>query len=167
MEKRARLTEPLKTVKPEPATVDITLEEVESYSTHDYGCNNNEVNKETILYRLRNISFGRLAAMVRLSHLSPEDAGGEYLLGLLQQFETETLRMLHESGGAQPYVNPTKTMNPFTRQQAFDEMDEADKYDIIMSIYGENEAENTTDVDRHLRAIGNKTMDYLWQYAVQ
>lgn len=153
--------------KSKPVVIEVSLEEVESYSTHNYSCENVESSREKILTRLNDLSFWRLTAMVRLSHLHPDDAGGQYLLELLEQFKIETLRMFHETIFPKLLYNPTLTMNPFTRQQVFDAMDEADKYDIVMSIYGENEADNTIDLDRNLRAIGNKTMDYLWQYVAQ
>lgn len=143
--------------------VNISFDEVNNYPCHECIVYNSNKNIATALDTIRNISVEEMTALMGFDHLSSDDAGGQYLLAVRNRFYTNAEKSFHENRSVEYYTNPKDyTGGVFIHYDLF-AGDESDTFDILLSIYGEEEAETTHHPHRNVTTFSEKIMDLLWQ----
>lgn len=102
-----------------------------------------------ILERLSEMTFESVAGMSPWDHLSAEDAGGQYIISVMQAFATNIRIFLRKDNSVDNLLYMESKDE--TLFQTTDKLDTSDKYDILMSFYGEEEAESIEPEDLLLR----------------
>lgn len=146
--------------------VNISFEHVDNYPC-DTGILwfNYDTHVEEALDIIKNISLEELMGLMELDHLSPEDAGGKYLLNTRDVFHSYVLKAVKADPTASYYENPQRLAGGISIHYGLLGLDESDVLDILFSIYGEEEAENSIHPHRNIVTFSEKMMDLLWQHA--
>lgn len=139
---------------------------------NNYPCNteilllNHDNHVEEALDIIKNISLEEMTGLMELNHLSDEDAGGKYLLGTRDAFHSYFLKMVKADPTASHYANPQQNSGGISIHYGLLGLDESDVLDILFSLYGEEEAENSIHPHRNIVTFSEKIMDLLWQNTV-
>lgn len=117
-----------------------------------------------ILERLSEMTFEHLASMSPWDHLSIEDAGGKYMMEVLNEFRIYVKIFLQRDNSVDNLLYMEAKDEALYR--LLDRMDEADKYDVLMSFYGDEEAESIEPDDFSLRfdKLVSSIVRPLWRY---
>ena len=117
-----------------------------------------------ILERLSEMTFEHLASMSPWDHLSIEDAGGKYMMEVLNEFHSYIENFLQRDNSVDNLLYMEAKDEALYR--LLDQMDEADKYDVLMSFYGDEEAENIEPDDFSIRfdKLTSSIVRPLWRY---
>lgn len=147
--------------------VNLSFDMVNNYPCGECIVYNRDRNADKALEIIKNISVEGMTALMGLNHLTAEDAGGEYLLTVKNHFYDNAAKCFNDNRTAAYYQNPKDYVGGKSLHSDLFKMDEGDALDILLSIYGEEEAETTIHPNRNIIAFSEKIMDLLWERVAQ
>lgn len=152
--------------QPENHEVNITFDEVNKYPSEQCVIINDRKFTTEALAIIKSLSVEEMVALMGMNHLSTEDAGGQYLLTVKNNFYHNASMMIKEFQDVDYYGNPEYCFHKDNKNINLDlfKMDEADVLDILMSLYGEQEAETTIHPHRNIMTFTEKVMDLTWNH---
>lgn len=147
--------------------VNLSFDMVNNYRCGECIVYNKDRNADKALEIIKNISVEEMTALMGLNHLTAQDAGGAYLLTVKNHFYDNASKCFSDNRAADYYQNPKDYVGGKSIHSDLFKMDEGDALDILLSIYGEEEAETTIHPNRNIITFSEKIMDLIWEKAAQ
>lgn len=116
---------------------------------------------------INNISIEEMIALIGFGHLSAEDAGGQYLLAVKDSFYYNAAKNFQDEPDVDYYENPREYSKGRNIHCSLATKDTSDVLDILLSLYGENEAETTLHPHLNITAFADRVMDHIWQLTAE
>lgn len=128
---------------------------------------NTKENTQRVLEFLENMTFEEMANIIQIDYLCAEDAGGQYLVAVKQEFVDMVRKIFRSATHHSVFYHPYNyALYPLAGDIRLTAMDPSDKYDILMSIVDDDYAENVNDVEVALRKFTSNITYVLWNAAL-
>lgn len=146
---------------PSDSQITYTIPPVSNGSTESM-----EEKAKRVIETLVDMEFEEVSIITLWEHLEVDDAGGKFMMTVLDGFREHVIEYLRTGNSLKllNYQEPHEDALLY----AIEGIDESDQYDILLSFYGEEEAENidSSDLMYRMDKLVASITEPLWQYSM-